>query len=615
METKRLILAIVLSVVIIMAYQYFFMPKPKPRPVEQPAQEQPVKEQGDSWQNEQASDTKNEGVSSSSGKSTASIDIFSKKKKTTQEEIPQKAEFEAVTEDVFDEELKEIIVETDLFTAIFTNKGAGLKSFILKNYNDDTHQPMDLISSRVNQKFGPHEIYPFYFSPFENQEEKKDFFLLLNQQQFKYDGNPTVNIMNSGENTKEILFKYSNIEKNISVYKRFIFSNNSYVFEVNLQVVKNGRIIEAPIVFGPDLESNVSENRMMQAPLRIDTYNGQDKEKISFASLKTEGNPEELVEEAKGTVGSHFEWAAYDTNYFAAIFKTRGQIDYTHLKVKNKIEKDKPKTYSYIIVNNPNLVYLGPKDEKILEKVQKNYLFKDLNKVVDYGWMFIGSIASIMLKGIVFIYGFIPNYGWALVIFTIFIKILLFPLTYASSVSMAKMQTLQPKIKAIKKKYKNLRDPQQRRQMNEETMALYRQEKVNPAGGCLPMLLQMPILFAFFRLLPISINFRHEPWILWITDLSVKDPFYILPILMGVTQIIVTKMSPTSGDSTQKKLAYIMPVVFVLLFMHYSAGLNLYWFISNLLQVGQQYIINKKIFKEKKEEDRQKRALKRKKRG
>jgi len=284
-------------------------------------------------------------------------------------------------------------------------------------------------------------------------------------------------------------------------------------------------------------------------------------------------------------------------------------------KLRIKDEKVKPILYSYMIVTKPNLVFMGPKDEQVLASVEQNYLFTGISEVVDYGWGFIGTIASVMLKGIVLIHGIFPNWGWALVIFTILIKALLFPLTYASSVSMAKMQTLQPKIKAIKKKYKNLKDPEQRRKMNEETMTLYRSEKVNPAGGCLPMLLQMPILIAFFRLLPISINFRHEPWILWITDLSVKDPIYLLPILMGATQIMVTKMSPTTSEGAQQKMMYIMPVIFVLLFLNYSAGLNLYWFISNLLQMVQQYFINKKIFKEKKDEDKLKRSLKRKKGG
>ena len=169
----------------------------------------------------------------------------------------------------------------------------------------------------------------------------------------------------------------------------------------------------------------------------------------------------------------------------------------------------------------------------------------DLNKIIEYGWF--GAIAKIMLKGINFIHGFIPNYGWALIIFTLFLKLILFPLTYSSSVSMAKMQSLQPKMKAIKKKYKNTKDMEQRKLMNMEIMALYKQEKVNPAGGCLPILLQLPILFGFFRLLSVSINVRHEPWILWITDLSKKDPYYVLPILMGVTQFIQQRMMPMTG--------------------------------------------------------------------
>jgi len=208
------------------------------------------------------------------------------------------------------------------------------------------------------------------------------------------------------------------------------------------------------------------------------------------------------------------------------------------------------------------------------------------------------------------------NYGWAIILFTLFLKLLLFPLTYSSSVSMAKMQTLQPKVKAIRKKYKNQKDPEQRRAMNTEMMALYKQEKVNPAGGCLPLLLQLPILWGFFRLLAVSISVRHEPWMLWIDDLSLKDPYYILPILMGITQIILQKMSPSGGtEGAQKKMMYIMPVVIVFFVMNLPSGLTLYWFVSNLLQLGQQHFINKRIYSKKKEEDRQRKASKRKKGG
>ncbi len=609
METKRVILAIALSIIVIVAYQYFFMPKPQPRPVPPPGSPETVATESGTppAQTEKtaaAGDTTTEGQLP---------DVFSAQK-TTETPGPQKTEFEPVKENIKDQDLKEIVVETDLFKAVFTNKGAGLKSFVLKKYNDDVKQPLDLISSKVFEKFGPHEIFPFYFSPFEESEELKAMYLHLNQQQYFYEGDSPVLLVGNQEAKKEVVFKYSDVEKNLSVEKRFTFTNNSYVFGVDCRVTKEGRKLEeAPLIFGPDLENNVNKNRVMQPDLRIGAYNGQDITSLVFSKLKTAEKKGQLLEEAAGTMGNQFHWAAFDTNYFAAVFKTRGQVNYALLKTKtDKKSSEKPKLYSYMIATKLQQVYLGPKDEAILKSVETSDDFMDITKVVDYGWYFIGSIASLMLKGIVLIYGWIPNYGWALVIFTIFIKILLFPLTYASSVSMAKMQTLQPKLKALKNKYKNLRDPEQRRRMNQETMALYKEEKVNPASGCLPLILQMPILFAFFRLLPISINFRHEPWLLWITDLSVKDPVYLLPILMGATQIMVSKMSPTTGDSTQKKLMYIMPVLFVFLFLNYSAGLNLYWFVSNLLQMVQQYYINKKIFKEKKDEDRQERALKRK---
>lgn len=621
MDTKRLILAIALSMVVIIVYQQLFMPKPKPRPP-QAQQEQVAAHQGQKGsQTDEKEVTTPAHDTTPSGSADQLPDIFSKKKKIKEPEVTA-PQLEPVKEDIVDQVSKEIVVETELFKAVFINKGAGLKSFILKKYNDDLKQPLDLISSKVSKKFGTTEIYPFYFSPFEDDPDTREIFLDLNNQKFLYQGgdNLTVDLTNSQEPTKEIVFKYANAARNISVSKTFRFSKSSYVFEVEYQVVIDGQIREdAPIVFGPDLENNVSTNRIMQSTLKLGAFNGKDVTKVTFAGLKTRKETEG-VEEADGTMGSGFQWVAYDTNYFAAVFKTHGSIRYDMIKVipsqnGEKDKKVKPILYSYMIITKPSLVFMGPKDERILASVEQKSLFTGISDVVSYGWGFIGSIASFMLKGIVFIHGFIPNWGWALVIFTIFIKILLFPLTYASSVSMAKMQTLQPKIKAIRKRFKNLRDAEQRRKMNEETMALYRQEKVNPASGCLPMLLQMPILIAFFRLLPISINFRHEPWILWITDLSVKDPIYLLPILMGVTQIMVSKMSPTSAEGTQQKMMYIMPVIFVFLFLNYSAGLNLYWFVSNLLQMVQQYFINNKIFKEKKEENRLMRAQKRKKGG
>jgi len=167
---------------------------------------------------------------------------------------------------------------------------------------------------------------------------------------------------------------------------------------------------------------------------------------------------------------------------------------------------------------------------------------------------------------------------------------------------MSKMQDLQPKIKALRNKYKKAKkDIDQRRKLNEETMRIYKEHGVNPAGGCLPMLIQLPIFWGFFQLLRVAVEFRHSPWILWIGDLSVKDPYYVLPILMGITQFISQKMTPTSGDATQQRMMLIMPVIMTIFFISFPSGLVLYWLTNNVLQIGQQYIMNRFMHKKKKE--------------
>jgi len=168
---------------------------------------------------------------------------------------------------------------------------------------------------------------------------------------------------------------------------------------------------------------------------------------------------------------------------------------------------------------------------------------------------------------------------------------------------MAKMQELQPKIKALRAKYKKAKqDIGQRRQMNEEMMRLYKEHGINPAGGCLPLLIQIPVFWGFFRMLTVGIEFRQAPFMLWIRDLSIKDPFYVTPILMGLTQYISQKMTPTSADPTQAKMMLIMPFIFTIFFMNFQSGLVLYWLTNNVLQIGQQAIMNRMMAKKKKED-------------
>jgi len=585
MDTKKLILAIVLSVTVLLVYQYFFMPKPTVQPraplnagAAQPQNAEPAAE----------------------AKATAAPDINSILGQNEPAVQESEAILPAVQQDMMAADEQTVTVDNSYFTAVFTNRGAGLTSFVLKKYKDDAKKPMDLVSHSAKES----SFYPFYFF-----SEKDDFSKILNKALFHYQGETTVRM--SGRELKEVVFEFADLAQNLKATKKFVFSADSYVIRLDFQVSRNGQVIDAlPVVFGPNLENNDSRDRSMMMNLKIAAYANEKLETVEFAKQKTVPQAGQSFEKIAGEKGSGFYWAAYETTYFAAVFKTdplKSRLSYQ--VIKQPLPKNQAKLFSYMIVTNPHAVFIGPKDEKVLAAVEKE--FPDLNKIIDYGWF--GSIAKIMLKGINLIHGFLPNYGWALVLFTLFLKLILFPLTYSSSVSMAKMQNLQPKIKAIKKKYKNTKDMEQRKLMNMEIMALYKQEKVNPAGGCLPILLQLPILFGFFRLLSVSINVRHEPWILWITDLSKKDPFYVLPVLMGVTQFIQQRMTPAGGDETQKKLMYIMPVVMTVMFASFPSGLNLYWCFSNVLQIGQQRIINEKIHKKKKEEAKEIKILKRKK--
>ena len=187
------------------------------------------------------------------------------------------------------------------------------------------------------------------------------------------------------------------------------------------------------------------------------------------------------------------------------------------------------------------------------------------------------------------------NWGWAIIFMTIFIRLVLFPLTHKSFVSMQKMQEVNPKIQAIKNRYRGkLKDKRGRpnsemqRKMNEEVMGLYKKEGVNPAGGCLPMLLQIPVLFAFYNLLSAAVELRHAPWILWIQDLSAPDPYYALPIIMGASQFVQQKITPSAADPMQRRIFMLMPFFFTFLFLGFPSGMVLYWLTNNVLGIVQQ---------------------------
>ncbi|MGD9623551.1 MAG: membrane protein insertase YidC [Arcobacter sp.] len=234
--------------------------------------------------------------------------------------------------------------------------------------------------------------------------------------------------------------------------------------------------------------------------------------------------------------------------------------------------------------------YIGPKNHRDLESLNP-----ELIDVIDYGWFtFIAKPMFILLQ---FIQGYVGNWGWTIVILTILIKLVLYPLSYKGMVSMQKLKDLAPKMKEIQTKYK---DDKQKQSMH--MMELYKKHGANPMGGCLPLLLQIPVFFAIYRVLLNAIELKGAEWIFWIHDLAEMDPYFVLPILMGVTMYLQQKITPnTMQDEMQKKIFQFLPVIFTFFFLWFPAGLTLYWFINNLFTIGQQYYINS-VFERKRAE-------------
>jgi YidC/Oxa1 family membrane protein insertase len=229
-------------------------------------------------------------------------------------------------------------------------------------------------------------------------------------------------------------------------------------------------------------------------------------------------------------------------------------------------------------------LFAGPKEYDLL----KSYGLK-LEKAIDFG--IFAFIAIPMLKFLKIIYGVVQNYGVAIILLTIVIKLITFPLTQKSMVSMKKMSSLGPKMAEIKEKYKGDKE-----KTNQATMELYKKEGVNPLGGCLPMILQIPIFFALYKSLLLAIELQGAPFVLWITDLSLKDPYYITPVIMGGTMFLQQKMTPnTATDELQKKIFMFMPLIFTFVFLNFPSGLVVYWLTNNILTIAQQYVINKKL--------------------
>jgi YidC/Oxa1 family membrane protein insertase len=539
METKRYILAIVLCFVVLAVYQMVFMKT-------QPAVQAPAA----------APSAPVEKAPAAPGEA---------QQEPAAAPAPAQA-FEGVSAP--GEEM--IRVETSLYRAVWSNRGGTLRNWTLLKHLNAKREPLELVSPRAAEL----GRYPFSLVAKEIEGAAD-----INQRLFR----PSVTGLELKDGEKgEIKFEYSD-GNSIKVEKSFIFYGGRYDFDIQTALWVDGKKVEPRVVWGPGLSEPglVDKKEQFSGGNGIAVLAGEKVYRVTEKKYSPETSAYNFV-----------SWAAYEDNYMAAVFLFTDSPGSALFERQPVGEKD---AAHFLLVSPPRKGYIGPKE---FDRIKT--LGHGTKKLINFG--FFGAIAEVLLIAIKWIHRYIPNWGFAIIIITFIIKVIFFPLTYSSTKSMAKMQELQPKIKALRAKYKKAKqDIDQRRQMNEEMMKLYKEHGINPAGGCLPMLIQIPVFWGFFRMLVVAIEFRQSPWMLWIKDLSVKDPFYVTPLLMGATQFISQKMTPTTADPAQAKMMLIMPVVMTVFFMNFQSGLILYWLTNNILQIGQQYLINRLMAKKKRE--------------
>ncbi len=374
----------------------------------------------------------------------------------------------------------------------------------------------------------------------------------------------------------------------LTARKDFTFSPDSpYVFALSVTVKQGEREIVPTIHGGAGIGSGLVMSSM-------GTYSPPPQPIFSRDGKETRVSTSDIPKYA--AQDGEFGFVGVDDHYFLSAAVAGGQplhVEYRPLDVPVSGSE----TVAHFVewsVRYPKAprnakFFLGPKDIDVLRAVSI-----DLTRSIHWG--IFGWLAVPLLQALKWVNGYVGNYGWSIIILTVIINLAMFPLRHKSVVSMRKMQEVQPEVKAIQDRYAKLKmsDPA-RQKMNAEMMTLYRERGVNPASGCVPMLLTLPVLFAFYSMLSVAIELRGAPFIGWIRDLSVYDPLFITPVLMGLTQLVQTKMTPSTADPMQQKMMLFMPLIFMTMFIWAPSGLVLYWTMSNLWAIGQQVLTNKII--------------------
>ncbi|HWI41564.1 MAG TPA: membrane protein insertase YidC [Verrucomicrobiae bacterium] len=458
---------------------------------------------------------------------------------------------------------QEVTVDTPLYTAVFSTLGGALKSFTLKDYREAPaagSPPVRLVHAA---------------SPAEYLFRSGGSGLPLVEDAVYAPSAGAVSVA-AGE-AKELVFTWQ-APTGVQVRKVFRFSGAGYGISLVHQISNLGA---SPVA------GNLRIG-MQRAKSGVTTGRHEVEAALSYADGKltnTALKDLEQKQDRKTNVG----WAGFTDKYFLTALLagqtpiaevltqgTGGTVQETVVSPQLTLQPGQQTVVSYDL-------FLGPKQVDLLKAQGKN-----LEQALDLGWF--SALAMPLLQALKFLYRFVHNYGIAIIIITVVLKVLFYPLTYKSYKSMKEMQKVQPMMAKIREKYKNDRDA-----MNREVMKLYQEHKVNPLGGCLPMIVQIPVFFALYKALMFSIELRHAPFMLWITDLAGKDPYYVTPIIMGVTMVIQQRMTPSQMDPVQAKMMMALPVVFTFMFLNFPSGLVLYWLVNNILTIAQQAYINGKL--------------------
>jgi len=462
---------------------------------------------------------------------------------------------------------RDVRVETRDVIAVFTNRGGRLKSWRLKRYLNQAREPQELVENGAATQ-------PL---PFTLRTGTDTIDSTLNTALYAVSGAPASPLAAAAA---DIRFEYRD-SAGLESVKEFHLEPTSFVIGFRAKVTSSDRALTPTIVWGPAV-GDVAEVSRYTTKAEGLLYQGGKAVRLDANAIAKQP-----------AYDGDFKYAGVDDNYFmtAALYPGPSRLTFQPVHIPAADPKAPARELmSYTIEprgGDRQRFFVGPKDFDLLTAIDP-----DVARAINFGTFTI--IVVPLLRSLKWVNAYVGNYGWSIIILTFIINVILFPLRHKSVVSMRKMQEIQPEVKAIQDRYKNLKatDPAKQK-MNQELMTLYKERGVNPASGCVPMLLTFPFIFAFYALLSTAIELRGAPWFGWIHDLSAHDPYFVVPILMGVSQVWQQRLAPATGmDPVQQKMMLFMPIFFTFLFLWYPAGVALYWFVNNIWAIGQQYLTN-----------------------